>query len=519
MHTDYNNILIELNKTVKILKFYPKGHPNLDEALEQCYDIIKAGLDNEGEFTWRVDQKGFYIGDRAIAPAHSPAETFAKQFFLRSVKQITFSPNLTTLDIQELMCLLMMEPSEIKNRGGAEKIMISEGATGILLNDMNYEDALEIQEEIEEVEEAVIEEEVEEEFMEEEEEEEEIHHLEEEEVKEIDALLVAIKKEDDLLRYQDLCVRITEQAKKVAIAQEFDKNYEILKVINHEIHTIMQKSPEIRDLAIETIESMINKNILNYLIARLANKNSNEITELRQILIAREYDGIEALLDKLIDDESSHLRRSIYDTLVLYGEKIRPHLRTRIGDSRWFVVRQVASLLGELGGKDSIDKLEGLYSHEDRRVKREVLKSLSRIKSVRSKTILMNALQESDQAIKSQAMISLGMLKDDSAVDAIGEIITAKSNNAIDSVEMQKEGIKALGIIAHSKAIPYLEKIALKTTWFGKDELNDLKANAVIALGKIGTDDAINVVHKAYKGATGNLADTCKRVIEGNKQS
>ncbi len=520
MPTDYNNILIELNKTVKILKFYPKGHPNLDDALEQCYAVIKEGLDSEGEFRWRVDQNGFYVGDRAIAPAHSPAATFAKQFFLRSVKLITFSPNLNTIDIQELMSLLMMDPKEIKDKGGAEKIMISEGATGILLNDMNYEDALEIQEEIEEevpVEEELMEEEIEE--IEEIEEVEEIEHLDAQEVKNIDELLLAIQKEEDLLRYQDLCVRITEMAKKVAIAQEFDKNYEILRVINHEIHTLMQKSPEIRNLAIETIEGIINRGILDYMIAKLANRNDKELTVLRQIIAIREYDGMEALLDMLIDDDSSHLRRAIYDTLVIYGEKVRPHLNTRLSDPRWFVVRQVASLLGELGGKESLDKLEYLYNHEDKRVRREVLKSLSRIRSVRSKDILMSALLDRDQAIKSQAMISLGMLKDESAIDTIGEIITAKSHASDGSMEMQKEGIKALGIIGDAKAVPYLEKVVLKSAWFEKDELNDLKAIAVTSLGKIGTDDAINIVHKAYKGSSGKLLESCKRVIEGIKKS
>ena len=526
MPTDYNNILIELNKTVKTLKFYPKGHPNLDEALEQCYALIKEGLDSEGEFKWKVDQNGFYVGDKAVAPAHSPTAAFAKQFFLRSVKFITFSPKLTTLDIQELVSLLMMEPLEIKKLGGAEKIMISEGATGILLNDMNYEDALEIQEELQEddVEEEFMEEEIEEEVEEEpeiieeiEEIEEEVH-MDEEQIKDLDKLLKDIQKEEDLLKYQDLCTSLRKMAKEIAIMKEFDKNYEILRVVNHEIHTLMQKSKEIRNLAIETIEDIINKDILHYLIARLANRDDSEITVLRQIISAREHDGIETLLDMLIEDGSSHLRRVIYDTLVVYGEAIRPHLHKRLSDNRWFVVRQVAALLGELGGKDSLDRLEKIYANEDTRVKKEVLKSLSRIKSVRSKEILMNALLEHDMSIKSQAMISLGMLKDESAIDTIGTIITDKGSFYDDSMEMQKEGIKALGIIGSEQAVQYLEKIALKSVWFGKNELDEVKSLAVTSLGKIGSDNALNIVHKAYKGSKGKLHEACKRVIEGRKQ-
>ena len=526
MPADYNTILIELNKTVKTLKFYPKGHPNLDESLDQCFAVIKDALDKEGQFVWRVDQNGFYIDEKPIAPAHSPAAAFAKQFFLRSVKQITFSPNLTNLDIQELMSLLMMEPKEIKAQGGAEKVMIREGATGIFLNDMNYDDALEMKEELEE--EAPVEEVVEEEVEEAPEEEEILEEIEEiktedehmsaEQVKGLNEIIAAIKTEDDLLKYQDLCTALVRSVREAITLKEFERAYEALKTMNNEIHTIMQKSKEIRDLAIDTLNDIINKDVLKYLVAKLANRNDKELTTVRQILAAKEYDGIEVLLDMLINDDNSHLRRAIYDTLVVYGEKIRPHIKTRLSDRRWFVVRQMASLLGELGGKESLDRLESLYDHEDVRVKKEVLKSLSRINSVKSKGILANALLDNDPGIKSQAMISLGMLKDIGAVEPIGEIITSKGITDTDELTVAlKEGVKALGIIGDTKAIPYLEKIATKTVWFNKEEYNEVKALAVTSLGKIGTDEAINIVHKVHKGSSGKLADACKRVIESVK--
>ena len=53
----------------------------------------------------------------------------------------------------------------------------------------------------------------------------------------------------------------------------------------------------------------------------------------------------------------------------------------------------MVSLLGELGGKASLDTLEEIYDHPDARVKKEIMKSLARIPSQKSLDILLKGTQ------------------------------------------------------------------------------------------------------------------------------
>jgi hypothetical protein len=134
MPIDHNNILIELNKTVKALNFYPKGHPVLKAQLEHFNSLLKQAI------KWNVDQKGFYLEEKPIATTQEGIAALAKQFFLRRIRVVAFRPNITIYDIIGFVSLLSMEPQDILSEDGTEKVLAKKGVTGVLLNEMSYEE-------------------------------------------------------------------------------------------------------------------------------------------------------------------------------------------------------------------------------------------------------------------------------------------------------------------------------------------------------------------------------------------
>jgi HEAT repeat protein len=226
---------------------------------------------------------------------------------------------------------------------------------------------------------------------------------------------------------------------------------------------------------------------------------------------------VELLLDALVDSPEAHARRNIFNSLVSLGERIRPEVERRLDDERWFAARQMVSLLGALGGTQSLEALETAYARPEISVKKEVLKSLARIPSKKSSNILMEALKDSNRSIQGQAIISLGMLRDPEAVDVLGEI-AVKRDTFSDYFEQRKEAVKALGIIGDQRGVPFLTRLLFKRVWFGKRDHEELCSLAVIALGKIGGYEALEAIERAYNESAGALYSTCKRVIEGIKE-
>ncbi len=316
----------------------------------------------------------------------------------------------------------------------------------------------------------------------------------------------------DIIDYNDLSARIMEKTGPLIAEGKFDELYPAMYVFCRQSMPKSGMPDDIRDRASQCLEQTLTDEALTYLIERLGQKEEDkDRPAIGQMLYRAGQKALDMLLDALIETREAHSRRYYFNMLVRFGERIRPSVQERLADDRWFVIRQMVALLGELGGTESLESLESAFEHKDTRVKREVLKSLARIPSERSSELINAALKNGDRNLIGQAIISLGILKDASATKELGNILNKGE------AEIKKEVIKALSMIGDKSAVPYLTKFLTKKVWFGKDSNEELRTQAVIALGKIGGDEAMNTIKKVYDGSTGRLYSTCKRVLEGSK--
>jgi hypothetical protein len=79
------------------------------------------------------------------------------------------------------------------------------------------------------------------------------------------------------------------------------------------------------------------------------------------------------LLDELVDAPTRVTRRAIIDRLVKLGPDIGPIVQERLHDNRWYVVRNMITLLRECGCAVDHTLLDRFATHEDARVRREML--------------------------------------------------------------------------------------------------------------------------------------------------
>ncbi len=515
---NYSNILIELTKAVKMHNFYPDGHPSLDSALEKCYLLLKKRLEEDPEIKLQVDQKGFYSNKVTISHGNQDLAGLAKKLFFRRIKEISFTPRVTLGDMKLLLTAMKLEPEEIQALGGIETILAQKDVTGILLNSMRYEDLKNLKEELRVKQETETKNLLTKEtnaFIPGESarnKEEETRQKQEEE-EELGPLLERIKTETDILKYTDLSVRIKEKAQVILAEKKFEEVLAALLVFS-EHSSSEELSEKIKTVAARNLSQLLNDEVVKFLVARAGNKDEVNRIEIQKMLLKAGNIAVETLLDAIIEAHEAARRRNLYNTLVLFGGEIRPYVEKRLKSKEWFAVRQMVSLLGELGDEQSIGAFEEVYKNPDERIKKEVLKSIVKIHSQRSTHILTKALDEENPILKNQAIISLGMLKDPSAIDPLARIATKDKN-----LETKKEAIKALGFIGDRKAIPYLTKILFRKVWFGKKANEGARSMAAYSLGMIGGPEAYHAVEAASRNSGGELYNACKRILEKREET
>jgi hypothetical protein len=129
------------------------------------------------------------------------------------------------------------------------------------------------------------------------------------------------------------------------------------------------------------------------------------------------------LIELLADEEDAANRRSLLDLLaVLCRSNPRP-LIAALGDERWFVVRNVAMILGKTGHTSAVRHLKRQLDHPDARVRVEVLRALMPLAKEESVGILVDALGDANKRVRYAAVSMLKSAEDAGVDDDLAAVI------------------------------------------------------------------------------------------------
>lgn len=114
--------------------------------------------------------------------------------------------------------------------------------------------------------------------------------------------------------------------------------------------------------------------------------------------------GVTVLLEAIAEAKSRETRRSLLDRIVKFGPNICPTVIDRLNkDARWFVQRNMLTILRELRCPVAQVPIERFLSHTDPRVRREAMQ-LQFSDPLQRDRALLNALRETDSQIVKVAL-------------------------------------------------------------------------------------------------------------------
>ena len=208
-------------------------------------------------------------------------------------------------------------------------------------------------------------------------------------------------------------------------------------------------------------------------------------------------DGAEALIEQLNAAQSLAERRVYFDSLrkLNAGVQVLIHM---LGDSRWYVVRNAADLLGEMSANDAEPKLTELLQHDDDRVRKAAVSALSKMTGAGAVKGLAASLEDGAPGVRVRAAAALGGAKTPAAASAL-----IKHLEREEVAEVQHACLSSLGKIASGDAIRFLTKAAQPATGLFKKKPTAFRVAAVRALGEARTPAAMgalqNLLHDKEK--------------------
>ncbi|MBI5286809.1 MAG: HEAT repeat domain-containing protein, partial [Deltaproteobacteria bacterium] len=519
---------------------------------ERGFTHIRNALDQQQkDITWTISSNGFYEGKNLLCKGNKGVATLARELFLRRIKQITFSRQVTLPEWKDLLKVLKYEPEELLGMGGVEKTLYKQGIHGIWVNEVRYEEiakrATDLPYPFGEKRVSLTEDrpyrtaegetsptvdsayttrekgavQVEDAF-----------HLEttfewldekipvmptgKTEEEPLEKLLLTLEKEENSTAYEALVRKIVVRATPLRDEKRWDELFPVLITFAYHSYLQPHRPEEQRNAASRGLTDLLSLNMVEYLVRRLCQPKEKDREAIQQTLLRTGEEGINHLISSLIDIEDIGARRQLFNTLLLFGDMARCEAERRLDDSMWFVVRQMVAILGEIASPQSVDGLKKAFLHPDPRVKKEVLKAMSNMPPQEALPVLLDALKGGDRTVRLQAVVSLGILGNPTATPHLIDI-ALKQWAFRSNIDIRKEAVNALGIIRDRRAVPALVKILKTTPWFGKRKMLGLRCMAVISLGRIGGEEALKAIDEMAKVSTDMLYSACVRALEGSK--
>ncbi|MBI5892103.1 MAG: HEAT repeat domain-containing protein [Deltaproteobacteria bacterium] len=272
------------------------------------------------------------------------------------------------------------------------------------------------------------------------------------------------------------------------------------------------------DIASLSLDKIVNvEGTLDIILEQACSKNANASSAV-DVLIRLKDKAAGYTADNLALAEDPHARHILNNILVKMGHDIIPELIKRLKDKRWYMVRNVVKIIGEMGwemgwetgegqGVEDALKLLLINPDTDSRVRKEAIRTVSMLKGKESANLIKNSLNDSDNSVVELAAVSLGLLQDEDSVPMLIDLVDKSEEAGI-----KKEALRALGRIGSAKAAAFIIKVFKRKEWFAGKKDDEIKIVCAAALSEIAGSEAI----KALEEGLSSSRDAVKKGTKEN---
>jgi hypothetical protein len=213
-------------------------------------------------------------------------------------------------------------------------------------------------------------------------------------------------------------------------------------------------------LALErAVRLLLHAPILNLLSAQLP--HSVERLLLVQLFARAGDAGVATLVQRLLSIDDALSRRAYFDSIVAMDVGSM-QLFEALHDSRWFVVRNAAALLGEMGVEHADEVLLPLLQHADERIRIAVARALMRLRTVKALHALHGVIDDRQPELRRLAAAAFGLTGagGGGGVRPPAARLSAALERETDE-DVALEMLAALGRLGSADAVQRLLRIAL----------------------------------------------------------
>ncbi|HWO56425.1 MAG TPA: HEAT repeat domain-containing protein [bacterium] len=215
--------------------------------------------------------------------------------------------------------------------------------------------------------------------------------------------------------------------------------------------------------------------------------------------------------------ENRPARMMVCDFLIAHGREAIDLIGGFIYDKRWYVSRNVAMILGEIGAERGVSFLKKSASHTDPRVRLETLRAAKRILGPEADRVLRGFLNDPDADLRKRALRALGRRPSADAIDDIKAQINPDELPDRDPAET-RELLTTYARLGGKPAALHLINLSRRAPFFKRSRWQPVRLAAIRALGASSDPLALAELNALVKDHAADVADAARTALSLRQQ-
>ncbi len=275
----------------------------------------------------------------------------------------------------------------------------------------------------------------------------------------------------------------------------------------------------IAEEAKEAFRKISGNDTIMKLLSLVPDANRRRLEDIADILAKRKEDAAGPLLDSYIASSRKDHRRNFGHVLIYLGRGVSAAIAPKIDEALSRGSMEAASgLYGILkavdpaGGRSAAKKM---LESENIEIRVQAIEDLRPETEDEKKMIFDMFKKEDDPDAKKKI---LAILVKSGNPDMIGRLFSDLGKGPLKN-SFLPDLVKSCGDYKIKESVPHLGGLLEKKHFFYTRELNSVRLEAVVSLGRIGTGDAIAYIRKASADRSESVRKICKLILEAPARS
>lgn len=505
-----------IHRALRAWKFYPPGHPSRKTRIKQAHSAMLSMLDGN-DLSLNSGRKNFSFPDGEVLKdtTHISA-SLSYEFFIRRVQKITFLRDLREEDLLDFLRILTITPEAVQKSGGLDKLLAEHGVRTIWVNEFDLaiitakrddiESSGKAPQTVDEVESGLGQEWAEDPQQPN----DKLDDLDAND--ELLALLGRLASTLDADLYQ-MAVRQSITCSDTFKARNDLAALSPLVELLAEHANDTSRTIKLRESARFGLEHLLTGDVLlAYLLDHTEAPDALSREAMLAVLSAAGPAGITLTIAKMGSTDNLAVRKELSALLVGLGGAAVPVILKMMQDNRWYIVRNLSAILGDIGMPEAVPELLVCLRHTDIRVCKEAIRSLAKIGGREAESAIIGVLHGSNTVLFPQVIASLGGMKSRKALAELMKIV-CEGDLFLKNISLKIDALGAIAMIGDRQAVPILMKILASRHIIARSRWEQFKIAIAGCLARLGDVRAVPLLKKKASGSD-DLGRACVEAAE-----